>query len=171
MIKCPFCGATHVANTVFCSDCGNYLLESDQRKTDPLEKSELAGGGAAVADTDVDVSPPAKVDPLFLRLKIGKKKREVEVSLDKDVHIGRVDPTSTVFPEVDLTNDEDAIKSVSRRHARIFMDDNVIKLEDLGSINGTRVNGRKLDPYLPKILSNGDIIQLGRIKIEVVLGR
>jgi pSer/pThr/pTyr-binding forkhead associated (FHA) protein len=169
MVKCPFCGTTHVANTVFCGECGNYLLEDDQRKTDPLEKNE-AGWSGEVSDISAeDSSLPEDSQLAALRLKIGERKREVEVRLNKDVNIGRVDPTSTVFPEVDLTNDEDAMKSVSRRHARIFMRNNAVRLEDLGSVNGTLINGRKLDPYMPEVLHDGDKLQLGRVAIEVSL--
>jgi hypothetical protein len=169
MVKCPFCGTTHVANTVFCGECGNYLLEDDQRKTDPLEKDEAGWSGEVNGGSTDDPSLPEDSQLAALRLKIGERKREVEVTLNKDVNIGRVDPTSTVFPEVDLTNDEDAMKSVSRRHARIFLRDNAVNLEDLGSVNGTHLNGRKLDPYMPEILHDGDILQLGRVAIEVNL--
>jgi len=169
MVKCPFCGTTHVANTVFCGECGNYLLEDDQRKTDPLEKNEAAWAGESGSGSPDDTPLPENSRLAALRLRIGERKREVEVKLNKDVNIGRVDPTSTVFPEVDLTNDEDAMKSVSRRHARIFVRDNAVKLEDLGSVNGTHINGRKLDPYMPEVLHDGDILQLGRVAIEVSL--
>ena len=37
----------------------------------------------------------------------------------------------------------------------------------MGSINGTFVNGKRLDPYLPEIINDGDILQLGKLKIEV----
>jgi pSer/pThr/pTyr-binding forkhead associated (FHA) protein len=169
MVKCPFCGTIHVANTVFCGECGSYLLEDDQRKTDPLEKSMAAWLGKAGNESEEESSQPEEVYQGAIRLKIGHRKREVEVKLDKEVNIGRVDPSSTVFPEVDLTNDEDALKSVSRRHARIFLRDSAVRLEDLGSINGTHVNGRKLDPYMPEVLHDGDILQLGRVSIEVNL--
>lgn len=169
MVKCPFCGTTHVANTVFCGECGNYLLEDDQRKTDPLEKDEAGWSGESSSGPADDTPLPENSQLAALRLKIGERKREVEVKLNKDVNIGRVDPTSTVFPEVDLTNDEDAMKSVSRRHARIFVRDNAVRLEDLGSVNGTHINGRKLDPYMPEVLHDGDVLQLGRVAIEVNL--
>jgi len=44
-----------------------------------------------------------------------------------------------------------------------------VVIEDLGSINGTFVNGKRLAPYLPETLSNGDIVQIGRLLIEVEL--
>lgn len=49
---------------------------------------------------------------------------------------------------------------VSRRHARIAVDANQAVIEDLGSTNGTSVNGSRLDA--PRALLHGDEIQIGR---------
>jgi hypothetical protein len=37
MVQCPACRISHVANTVFCPECGLYLLEREEISTDPLE--------------------------------------------------------------------------------------------------------------------------------------
>lgn len=52
MIKCPFCGTTHVANTLFCSECGTYLLEDDRRGTDPLGTDEIGWVGEEEGEGD-----------------------------------------------------------------------------------------------------------------------
>jgi len=49
---------------------------------------------------------------------------------------------------------------ISRRHARIFLQDGRWMLEDLGSRNHTRLEGVKLEPGKPKMLSDGNRIQL-----------
>jgi pSer/pThr/pTyr-binding forkhead associated (FHA) protein len=107
--------------------------------------------------------------PLAIRLKIGESSREVEAALNKAVHLGRLDPASDVFPEIDLTNDNGLEKGVSRRHARILKREGTVVVEDLGSINGTFINGKRLAPYLPEVLHNGDQLQLGKLLIEVEL--
>ncbi|NIO71821.1 MAG: FHA domain-containing protein, partial [Anaerolineae bacterium] len=40
-------------------------------------------------------------------------------------------------------------------------------IEDLGSMNGTFVNRKKLIPYLPEALRNGDQLQLGKLMLRV----
>jgi len=40
-------------------------------------------------------------------------------------------------------------------------------VEDVGSANGTFLNGQRLTPYLPHVLKDGDELQLGRVKLEV----
>lgn len=166
MIKCPFCQATHVDNTVFCSECGNYLLEDEQRKTDPLKTDEMGWIGGKT-DSFRRPSSLQSARPVAIQLKIGTEAREIEINLDKVINIGRVDPTATVFPEIDLTEDGSLAKSVSRRHARILKQENAVVLEDLGSINGTFINGKRLDPYIPETLKDGDKLQLGKIPIDV----
>ncbi|MFQ5575789.1 MAG: FHA domain-containing protein [Anaerolineae bacterium] len=168
MIKCPFCQTTHVDNTLFCSECGTYLLEDDKRGTDPLGTSEIGW----VGDTTEDPNAPASFQgtgPLAIRLKIGDRRREVEIPLNKAIHLGRLDPASDVFPEIDLTDDGGPEKGVSRRHARILKREGTVVIEDLGSINGTFINGKRLAPYLPETLSDGDSLQIGRLLIEVEL--
>ena len=49
---------------------------------------------------------------------------------------------------------------VSRCHARIFVAGTTATIEDLGSKNGTYVNGERLEQ--PTLLSNGDEIWIGR---------
>jgi len=105
--------------------------------------------------------------PLSLKLTIPDSGRDVEVPLTKEVTIGRLDLVSASFPDVDLTTDDALDKGVSRRHAKITRHDRKVFIEDLGSINGTFVNRKKLIPYLPEALRNGDQLQLGKLMLRV----
>ena len=58
----------------------------------------------------------------------------------------------------DLHLDDDY---VSRAHARIDQQEGEYQLMDLKSKNGTKVNGRRLEPYVPQILVSGDQLELG----------
>lgn len=70
----------------------------------------------------------------------------------KPIHIGR-----GPGPELNLEDD-----GVSRLHARIVRTGDKFRLEDLGSLNGTRVNGRALPTRGSRVLRDGDWIQVGR---------
>jgi len=167
MIKCPFCQTTHVANTLFCSECGTYLLEDDRRGTDPLGTGEIGWVGTEEEGSEHLIKQGS--GPLGVRLQIGESGRQVEASLTKAIHLGRLDPASDVFPELDLSEDGGLEKGVSRRHARILKREGTVVVEDLGSINGTFINGKRLAPYLPEALHDGDQLQLGKLLIEVEL--
>lgn len=167
MVKCQFCQTVHVDNTIFCSECGYYLLENTGRETDPLDTVEVRDEDNRANDAGLIASLQRGGESLAIRLKIGVKQREIEMPLNVITHLGRVDAAASVFPEVDLSGDSDASHGVSRRHARILKQSGTVVVEDMGSINGTFVNGKRLDPYLPEIINDGDVLQLGQLKIEV----
>jgi DNA-binding winged helix-turn-helix (wHTH) protein len=56
-------------------------------------------------------------------------------------------------------------RSISRRHARIVVSDNGATIEDLGSKNGTLLNGRKIESPTP--LSDGDKIKIGSVDLTI----
>jgi hypothetical protein len=62
--------------------------------------------------------------------------------------------------EVDVVLEDD---SVSRIHARIFTDNELVYLEDLNSTNGTFKNGLRLQPYEKRRLEEGDEIRFGKL--------
>ena len=56
-------------------------------------------------------------------------------------------------------------QSVSRRHARLTRVDGRLCVEDLNSTNGTRVNGRRLDPFVPMAITREDTVAVGDVNL------
>lgn len=93
--------------------------------------------------------------------------------------IVNVSPTEwfTVFPEekqvlgrssrADIPLDR-RFKSISRRHVRIWRNEEGVFVEDLGSSFGTRVNGVAISPHVPVSLEAGDRLALGQVEFQVV---
>jgi pSer/pThr/pTyr-binding forkhead associated (FHA) protein len=80
--------------------------------------------------------------------------------------IGRYDPVTGTRPEIDLTQ-IDINRSVSRRHARLHVVDGTFYLtEEVGALNGTLINGRKLTPGKPQALANGDRLSVGMVGLQ-----
>jgi pSer/pThr/pTyr-binding forkhead associated (FHA) protein len=104
---------------------------------------------------------------VHLRISQGDQERELEVPLTKAIRLGRMDPLQDIYPEVDLTEDLALDHGVSREHACIFRRNEIVVVEDLGSTNGTLLNGDRLAPFLPQLLKDGDQLQLGKLLIEV----
>jgi serine/threonine-protein kinase len=94
--------------------------------------------------------------------------------IDKEnVLIGRTDPHTSIFPEIDLTMYDPETK-VSRRHARIYRQGEQFLIEDLGSVNGTIVNSVsggsvRLNTKSPRVLSAGDELKLGGTTLKFML--
>jgi pSer/pThr/pTyr-binding forkhead associated (FHA) protein len=83
--------------------------------------------------------------------------------------VGRADPVSQFRPDLDLTALGALEQGVGRRHARLFLQDGQIQIEDLDSTNGTLVNGQRLASHRAQALRDGDQIQLGRLALRIQL--
>jgi pSer/pThr/pTyr-binding forkhead associated (FHA) protein len=76
--------------------------------------------------------------------------------------VGRGDPVSNFFPDIDLNSYGALDNGVGRRHIRLFIQGGQLMLEDLDSTNGTVLNGQKLAAHQPQPLRNGDQIIVGK---------
>jgi pSer/pThr/pTyr-binding forkhead associated (FHA) protein len=168
VVTCPVCRIAYVPNTLFCTECGLYLLKSEDLATDPLETVIVAWGGETVQPPQRDQSVlDSGLLAIRLRINQGDQYRELEIPVTKPVRLGRMDPLQDIYPEVDLTEDMALDYGVSREHACIFRRGEHVVVEDLGSTNGTLLNGDRLAPFLPHQVEDGDQLQLGRLLIEV----
>jgi tRNA A-37 threonylcarbamoyl transferase component Bud32 len=119
----------------------------------------LAAARAAVAPAPVaGASPPELGVPREkLRLKVtAGNAGGTEIQVEDELLIGRA-----AEGQGTLAGDAE----ISRRHARIFRAQGGFMIEDLGSTNGTFVNGRELSA--PELLSVADSIQLGGTTLRV----
>ncbi|MFZ4815286.1 MAG: FHA domain-containing protein [Phototrophicaceae bacterium] len=66
---------------------------------------------------------------------------------------------------VDLSKYDASNNGVSRRHAILIYADGEFFVEDLGSLNGTYVNGDKLNPHEPVTINNGEELRLGQLSL------
>lgn len=109
--------------------------------------------GAAQGSVSVDVPGAA---PLRLEVQVGERRWEWMHQGGVAV-IGRRDPHGPSAPDVDLWPDG----GVSRGHAQIALRDGAYYLTDLGSTNGTQINGAGLVPRADVLLNDGDEILIG----------
>jgi len=156
-VFCGFCGQKIVATDMFCAFCG--------------AKQPLAQQGV---HSHSEGYTPA---PLTAQLLImGTNDLEQPAfRLEKDENlVGRRDPMSNIFPEVDLSKFDPQTK-ISRRHARIWREGSEFMVEDLGSSNGTYIlpmvsDTMRLQPHQPQLLTSGDKIRLGDTTLHFILG-
>jgi predicted component of type VI protein secretion system len=85
----------------------------------------------------------------------------------QQVIIGRHIPNNASQPSLDLTAYQAYEKGVSRVHARIRRVDTGLLVEDMGSSNGSWLNGVRLTPYSPRPLAPGDKLLFARMPLEV----
>lgn len=83
--------------------------------------------------------------------------------------LGRSDSRSSFIPDIDLADFKALEKGVSRRHAVIIHYQEKPHILDLNSINGTFLNGKRLKPDNPYMISTGDQLGLGDLLLNIVL--
>ncbi|HKF30104.1 MAG TPA: FHA domain-containing protein [Candidatus Binataceae bacterium] len=128
---------------------------------------------AEVAPAEAPAPAAAAVVAAFkARLKIvrGSPRKDQEFQLeDGNNLVGRWDPETGAFPEVDLDADDPEAK-ISRKHALIRIAEGKITVEDIGSLNGTYVNrGARLQPGTPVELKTGDEIIIGKTFLKLTV--
>ena len=127
---------------------------------------------AEAAPTQAPAPAVAAVVAAFkARLKVvrgGRKDQEFPLE-DGNNLVGRWDPETGAFPEVDLDADDPEAK-ISRKHALIRIAEGKITVEDIGSLNGTYVNrGSRLQPGSPVELKTGDEIIIGKTFLKLTI--
>lgn len=105
------------------------------------------------AEAPPRLSPPV-VRPFTLAVGTGRSEPRV-VEVRRAVVVGR-------SPEADVTLDDDA---ASGRHARFEAAEGGLFVEDLGSTNGTLVNGKPTIGRVP--VAVGDTVQIGETIVEI----
>ena len=138
------------------------------RETDELLKQEQRGGtprDTPEAGSEPPVSPPAagKGPEKLIHLDTGI---EFRLSSGSESTVGRQDPVTGIDPDVDLT-DVDTDRSTSRRHAKVYRRGSKFFLtEEIGTTNGTFINGNRLETGVPFELNIGDEVQFGLVKMS-----
>jgi pSer/pThr/pTyr-binding forkhead associated (FHA) protein len=87
------------------------------------------------------------------------------LSAGSETTIGRKDPVTGIYPDVDLTS-VDTLRSVSRRHAKIYR--RGVKFfvgDEIGTMNPTFVNTRKVDTGVPAEIRPGDALRFGVVEM------
>lgn len=169
LIQCPSCGADNLPGSNFCSNCGismaavqagaSPVVVADEGLLPPEEPEAIAGVPEEAA---VEKEIPASTG--VRRFIVRDTGSEILLpSADGEYILGREDPISGVFPEVDLNPHQGEQSGVSRRHAKLIIQAGLAFIEDLDSTNFTFVERKKLQPRTPTALSNGDDVRLGKL--------
>jgi pSer/pThr/pTyr-binding forkhead associated (FHA) protein len=132
------------------------LFTQDFIEEKPVVAQEVAESAAPVLDALISLNIISSGDIL-------------PISSQKEITLGRVSEGQPIIPDIDLTPYKAYESGVSRMHASIKSMDEQVMVTDLGSANGTRINGMKISAHIPYPIKHGDILTLGKFKIQVLL--
>jgi len=140
------------------------------RETNRQLESVMAHGGIS-APPPADAAPAAP--PTSGTLQADAKAYFISPStgnvfpvFSNEALLGRFDSVTGQSPEVDLTK-EDQSRNISRRHARLVVKDGKFFVaEEIGTMNGTFLNGKKLANGVLTPIKDGDELTLCRLVLN-----
>jgi len=174
MILCPNCQHHEVAGALFCSECGAQLVFTERLSTQAFIRSQsdvLSSPPPQPANPANPPAPPAASIDALVSLHLVDNGQILPLAGRSEFTMGRVAEGQPILPDVDLSPYEAYSQGVSRLHAALKVINQRVVIMDLGSSNGTRVNGQKIVPNVDYPLNHGDMIALGKLKIQVLIRR
>ncbi len=148
------------------------LPESEGRTTSDLAKEAMEAMRMLQEKLRQEQAthPSSEDDPTeitHLELDVADFSNPVVVVASAEITLGRSDAVANYVPEVDLTPYGAYRLGISRRHAIIRRQLGGFYVIDLGSRNGTLLNGSRLESQIPTVLKEGDEISLGNLNMRL----
>lgn len=160
-LKCPHCGKSNQQGDVICYSCGGLIMGNE---ADLQTQALVAPDDLAQSD---DYFGPDTV--LILTAHNTEKRYEIRPQrTNREMILGRR-TNSPMTPDVDLAAADANRLGVSRLHLSIRYDANynTISVFDMGSANGTFVNGQRLHPHEVRVLRHRDEVRLGNLMMTI----
>jgi len=143
--SCEACGHSNAGGSRFCSSCGRPMSSVEEASTEALEP---LGDGPESVDFQTPSTGAALV------VASGHQAGTRYAITSELMTVGR-HPDSDIFLD-DIT--------VSRRHVELSTSNTGYMIRDVGSLNGTYLNGERLEDSEVS-LTNGDELQIGKFKL------
>ncbi|HRJ57523.1 MAG TPA: FHA domain-containing protein [Anaerolineales bacterium] len=166
MIVCSNCKHANMAGAMFCAECGAQLIGRDALitqtiSTDKFKKVNKASAGDAYQDFNVTDA--------WGSLHLLDTGQVLPLSSRNEFTLGRISEGQPIMPDIDLSPFQAYAAGVSRLHAVIKREGSRIIFMDLGSANGTYINGKRLATNVEQVVNHGDIIALGKLKMQILV--
>jgi len=149
-LNCHECGFVNAEGANYCQKCGAYLGRAEGGD-DPTTLTYKVDETGEFEPVDIEELVEAEGAALVIRSGGGRSGESFVLDQER-MSIGRT-PDAPIFLD-DVT--------VSRNHALLVRRRDGLFIDDLGSLNGTYVNRRRIESHQ---LADGDEIQIGKFKL------
>ena len=149
---CLLCNHENPADATLCARCSAPLRVGQTLKLSSEEMEELFHEEYAGYKIDLERGT--------IGLYLVGRGQPLIIPVEREITLGRRTPEQAP-PTVDFTDHHGALLGVSREHAVIQPTARGYTITDLGSTNGTWVNGERLPAHKPRALVDNDQIRLG----------
>lgn len=165
MITCKNCLHKNPPGAIFCTECGAQLAISEIA-TQSIRTDKVV---AAAGQDGPIVIPKPITDNAWGSLHLMDSGQILPLTERNEYTVGRLSEGQPVVPDLDLTPYKAYAAGVSRLHALLKREGKRVIIMDLGSANGTYVNGKRLTPQTERLLNHGDVVALGKFKFQVLI--
>lgn len=166
MIICTNCQHKNVAGAMFCAECGAQLDGIETLTTQAITNEQIANELKQKTPRPDPLSIPTNS---WISLHLMDSGKILPLASRNEFTLGRLSEGQPIMPDIDLTPYQAYASGVSRLHAVVKREADRVLVMDLGSSNGTYLNGRRLNPHMEESLNHGDIVALGKLKIQILL--
>lgn len=170
---CEHCHAENRTGALICTSCYRLLTQNGRppmvNTTRNLQTQTL--NKPTAPETEHRPPPPStsRLGPaVAVTVTIfGQAQKLSCVVRNRPALLGRADPERNIHPEIDLNPYGGFDHGVSRCHALLRREGDRLMVQDLGSANGSWLNGNKLLPHSHFRIHSGDTLRLGRMVLRV----
>jgi hypothetical protein len=149
-------------------ECGSQLDGNSTLTTQTISTQDLHKAGMDAPDQK-DKYQPFDGSDAWGSLHLLDTGHVIPLIAKNEFTLGRVSEGQPIMPDIDLSAYQAYAAGVSRLHAVVKRGLHHIVFMDLGSANGSFINGKRLSPNEEQMLSHGDVVALGKMKIQVLL--
>ena len=151
IVYCPECGFQNPEAANYCAKCG-ALLTTDEVGAETTQTYTPE----EIADEDGPLEEIAAEGPALVVRSGGGRAGEHFMPQGERTTVGR-------SPDCDIFLDD---VTVSRKHAVLLERNGQVSIEDLGSLNGTFVNRKRIESTTR--LQSGDEVQIGKYRLSFI---
>jgi hypothetical protein len=155
-----------MTGAMFCAECGAQLIGRDTLITQTISTDNL---GKVSKRKTGELSQPVEGADAWANLHLLDTGQVLPLSSRNEFTMGRISEGQPIMPDIDLSPYQAYAAGVSRLHAVIKRSGSSVIFMDLGSANGTFLNGVRLSPNMEQPLRHGDIISLGKLRMQVLI--
>lgn len=166
MIICLNCQHKNLDGAIFCAECGAQLAAAEITTQSIRTDRVMESVNQHVRKIDF---PQAISDTAWGSLHLMDSGQILLLVEREEFTLGRISEGQPIMPDLDLSPYQAYASGVSRLHALLKRDGKRVILMDLGSANGTYVNGKRLTANVERLLSHGDVVALGKFKFQVLI--
>jgi hypothetical protein len=169
MIVCFNCKHSNMDGAMFCAECGSQLGGKDSLITQTISTQNFDRTKEKGQKPKDDLYQAFDGSDAWGSLHLLDTGQVLPLSTKSEFTLGRISEGQPIMPDIDLSPYQAYAAGVSRLHAVIKQEGNRIVFVDLGSANGTYINGKRLTPNVGQALNHGDIIALGKLKLQILI--